>query len=208
MKIYLIPAPDMDKRAVEAVKLEGFEVIPLNLGVIDGKMQLKQYIEILQLQIPDQNPILLGFCYGGVLALELARVINPKKVILVSSIKHHQEILWSRKCYAKIFCLLPNFLMKIIHKSTEFIFKNLIGINIKVPRIFLKPEQNKFIIRHALQFQGYLNINQVIHIHGDKDSILPLSCIRDVMIIPGGGHFMFVHKRKEVLKEIELALGE
>jgi hypothetical protein len=39
--VYFVPAPEMDERSIQAVKLNGFEVIPVILPPIDSDTELE-----------------------------------------------------------------------------------------------------------------------------------------------------------------------
>lgn len=201
-KIYLIPAPDMDERMVAAVQIPNFDIVVVQLPSLSRSTQINDYLKEIETQIPEKNSTLLGFCYGGVLALELAPLVSAKKVIVVSSIKSKDELAFSRKILAKSYFYFPTAIVKFLGLTLTFLIRRLISADIKIPRIWLKSTQNKFIVKHALSWQGVKTTASVIHIHGEKDFVLPVHKIKDAHVIPGGGHFMFKQKRKEVLEKI------
>ena len=61
--------------------------IPLSL-----EETIEHYAERMCRDIHHKNPILLGVSFGGVMVQEMAKVIDTKKIILVSSIKSHHEL--------------------------------------------------------------------------------------------------------------------
>ena len=72
-RIYFVPSPDMDERAIDSIEVEGMEIVRLNLPEIYYESRLEDILEFLKSQIADPKPILLGFCYGGVLAIDVGR---------------------------------------------------------------------------------------------------------------------------------------
>jgi pimeloyl-ACP methyl ester carboxylesterase len=69
----------------------------------------------------------------------------------------------------------------------------------RIPRIWLKREQYKFLLAHALTFEGIARDIPVTHIHGQHDALLPVSALAATHVIEGSGHFLFIDKRKELL---------
>ena len=50
---------------------------------------LNAYCFRLSKKIKHDNPILLGVSFGGIIVQELNKIINVKKLIIVSSVKSH-----------------------------------------------------------------------------------------------------------------------
>ena len=51
--------------------------------------------------IQHKNPVLIGVSFGGVLAQEMSRFIDLKKVIIISSVKNTNELRLAVKGYPK-----------------------------------------------------------------------------------------------------------
>lgn len=79
-RVYLVPAPDMDPRANDSLVLDGFEIIQLRLPKLSTDMSLLDLVQSLQSQIRDEEPTLVGFCYGSVLAIEVGKKVMQKKL--------------------------------------------------------------------------------------------------------------------------------
>ena len=147
------------------------------------------------------------------MALEIARLLNISKVILISSVKERKEIpTWMKLCGK---CHLENILPR--KPLTTY----------PVTRVF-RPVQNYFLgakteeeIRMANEYRDkvdpfYLkwSINKIfnwsidwkpsdfIHIHGNNDHIFPIKYVRPTHIIDGGGHFMVMNKHEQISKII------
>lgn len=205
--IYLVPAPDMNERAVRSICLEGREIVALQLPSLNRSTELEEVLAQLGSQIAHEKPTLIGFCYGGVLALELAKRIDAERVVVVSGIKHHREIARSRKLLARVYCRLPDRFVKVLGLSAGFVANQILRRNIHIPRVWLKGEQNKFILAHALSFEGIGPDVPVTHIHGQRDALLPVNALAATHVIEGGGHFLFLGKRKELLSQLAACVG-
>jgi pimeloyl-ACP methyl ester carboxylesterase len=205
-QVYLIPAPDMDERAIEAVSLEGVEFVRINLPKLTRHSNLKEVTNQLSRQIELPKPIILGFCYGGVLAVELGKQIEVEQIIVVSGVTNNQEIVFSRKVLALGFCFVPEMVLRAVGMTAAFLLNNVLRMDVKIPRIWAKVDQNRFILKHALNFDCRGAKGKIVRIHGSKDRVVPLARSAAEYIIKGGGHFMFIHRRRDVLQAIGQAI--
>lgn len=199
--VYLVPAPDMDERAVRSIQVEGREVVALKLEPLHRGTDLETFLANLRAQIHHERPALLGFCYGGVLALELARRLDVERVVLVSGVTHHRDLAPSRKLLAKLYVGLPTGPLRILGPALSFFVNNILRIKIHIPRVWQKTEQNKFLLQHALAFEGSARDLPIVRIHGSHDLLLPLTptlLSSAPHLIEGGGHFLFIDKPKEL----------
>ena len=205
--VYLIPAPDMDERAIEAVQLENVTFIPVALPKLTIDSNLQGVTKKIAEQIKHADPILLGFCYGAVLAIELGKQVAAEKIIVVSGIRNSQDIVFSRKILAFIFYVIPESILCVFGQLASFLINSMLRLNVKIPRLWLNVGQNKFIVKHVLNFNSRELNGEIIRIHGSRDRIVPLADSDADYEIKGAGHFMFVHRRKDVLRAIAQALG-
>jgi hypothetical protein len=204
--VYLIPAPDMKERAIEAILaagIKGATLIRVELPPIAcdfSRENLQTICDAIKSQIHNKNPILLGFCYGGALAIEVARELDSPRVILVSSLLSSDELPVSRKLLAKFFLRAPESGLSLIGNSVIFVVKKVLRRAVKIPRIWKKIPQNRFISHHALNLKPIPSEQIIGRIHGERDAILPIGLISNAKVIKNAGHFLFVSHRKEMLR--------
>ena len=206
--VYLIPAADMDERAIDGIQIAGVKVHRVKLPTLTDRSKLRDVTEHISKQINQENPILLGFCSGSVLAIEVAKIIEAQKIIVVSGITNGGDIVQSRKILAFTFNALPEWSLLALGVFVSTFVTKVLRLNVKIPRIWLKVGQNKFILKHALSLNSRDINGKMIRIHGAKDLIVPFAKTKADYIIPDGGHFMFVHRRKEVLQAIAQAISD
>ena len=63
----------------------------------------------------------------------------------------------------------------------------------KTPTTFLKWAINAILTWKNTEISAH-----ILHIHGDKDRILPYKNVKDTFCITGGGHSMIVNKAHEI----------
>ena len=202
--VYLIPAFDMKPREIALFKLQEFNVVPLTLPILRSYSTFEEVLDSIKRQIPEAHPRILGLCSGGTLALHPTLSGSASKVVAVSCAASRSEVPVSHQILALAFLFAPMFPLKIFGKAFNYIFESLMHTRIHFSRIWLKFEQNKFIVRTIMSTQELLVSDFFVRIHGEHDRIFPLGKIIHPVVIKGGGHFLIKKHRKRLLTEIEL----
>lgn len=153
--------------------------------------------------------ILIGVSFGGIIAQEVARQIHPRKVILISSIKTHDELPSYYRQIGWLHRWLPSRLLRFPGWLGYYFF----GVSQPSHRALLKailrdtdPKFLRWAIAQVLAWQNNQMIDNVVHIHGDKDKILPFFCVKEVICVTNGGHLMVVTHNHEVSTVIKKVL--
>src|SRR5688572_22332577 len=91
-KIFLLSGLGADKRVFDFLDLSEYSVhhVTWNKPLVGESMA--SYAERLLPQISENRPILIGVSFGGMIALEIAKLISVEKVILISSAKSSDAI--------------------------------------------------------------------------------------------------------------------
>lgn len=212
--IYLLPGVGCDEKVFNKLELSGYEMVPLRwLSPREGE-KLKDYVKRLLPQITAPEPILMGLSFGGIVSIELSKLIKTHKIIIISSIKtyHERPVKMSLLYLLKFYRILParlavrfRFWQRWAIGSLNYDEKNLVEEMIE--NIDLK--FNKWAVDQAIHWDNTDIPDNIIHIHGDEDNIFPNMYIRNYHRIKGGTHFMIVRHAKQIshiiLKELEQA---
>jgi hypothetical protein len=163
----------------------------------------EDYAKRLTKQITSEKPILIGLSFGGIMAVEVGKIIESKKIILIASAKNKSEIPFYYRLagFLNLHKLIPTKLMK----SSNFLSFWLFGINSKKNKILLteilKDTDESFLtwaIDKIVNWKNTYNHKNLKHIHGTKDKILPIQFVKSDMKIVDGGHFMTIDKFEEL----------
>lgn len=202
-KCYLLSGLGADGTVFQYLDFEGVEVEYMEWLPPLPKETLPAYAKRMTQKITTPHPILVGLSFGGMVAMEIAKQIPVKKVILISSAKERKELPWFYRFSAKLKLqkILPYTLIKRTNGFTYWIFgatsaheKALLKeIFRKTPTTFLK-----WAINAILTWKNTEISTHILHIHGDKDRILPYKNVKDTLCITGGGHSMIVNKAHEI----------
>ena len=66
----------------------------------------------------------------------------------------------------------------------------------------------KWAIREILNWKQEKPLQEVIHIHGDRDLTFPISLIKDCIIVPGATHALILTKYRWLNKNLTLLIEE
>lgn len=201
--IYCISGLGADERAFSKLNIKDFELKVIRwLMPLPGEA-LPDYATRMRQGIDDDNPILMGLSFGGMLCTEIAKQIPVQKIIIVSSIKSSKELPFWMKAVAK---LRLNKLMPMQStKLTQPVQNKMLGVvsadEKKLVASLRKAADVKYTnwaVNQAINWKNDWQHPAIFHIHGDKDNMFPIKYIKADYTIKNGGHFMIMNKAAEV----------
>jgi pimeloyl-ACP methyl ester carboxylesterase len=207
-KIYVISGLGVDQRVFSKIDFGSLDITYLNWITPSANEPLSIYAKRISTKITAKNPILIGLSFGGMLAIEIAKIIDTKQIILLASAKgrHEFPILFRLAGRLKLNVFVPNSLLK----THSFLLDYFFGIRCKEDSLLLKqilqdtdPIFMAWAIHQILQWKNKFIPENLIHIHGDKDRIIPIKGVKPNFIIKGAGHFMTVTHAQEVEKLLQ-----
>ena len=74
-----------DKRVFDFLDLSDYSIYHITWIIPLPRESMAEYAFRLLPQITSDNPVLIGVSFGGMIALEIAKLISVEKVILISS---------------------------------------------------------------------------------------------------------------------------
>ncbi|KAA5534362.1 alpha/beta hydrolase [Paenimyroides baculatum] len=201
-KIYIFSGLGVDKRVFDNIDFSD-----LNIAFVDWIDPIKnETFESYAKRISkdfEKDAILIGLSFGGMLAVEVSKIIPVKKVILIASAKNKSELpkwfLLAGKL--KLNRIVPSSLLK----TTNFITNWLFGATTSTEKLLLKniikdtdPRFLKWAVDQIVNWKNLSVPQNCIRIHGTNDRILPAKYLKVDYKIKNGGHFMTVNKAKEI----------
>ena len=192
--VYCMPGMAASPKIFEFLDLPSPYVIRLLHWIPPKKEEpLDQYAQRMCEQIDSENPILLGVSFGGVLVQEIAKIIETKKIIIVSSIKTSNELPLPMKMAerTKIHKLLPVQWIENIDALALFAFGKRLKDRISLYQKYLS-ERDPDYLRWAIDALVHWKQNETsqnsIHIHGNKDTVFPPKNLEAPVHFVDGGH--------------------
>lgn len=165
------------------------------------KESLSDYAQRMCAYVKHEYPVLIGVSFGGVLVQEMAKHITVKKLIIISSIKVRTEMprrfILLRKL--KLYYVLPTRLFEDVEKLAKYAFGETLMDRLNLYKRYLSMNDKNYLnwaIKNMVCWDQEQAPPGVIHIHGEKDKILPTKYIENALIIPNGTHIMVITKYK------------
>lgn len=208
--IYCISGLGSDEKIFSKLEFGDSKVTFIKWKIPEKNEPLGSYALRMASEITDENPILLGLSFGGMMSIEIAKIISVEKVILVSSIKHFHEM----PSYMRIAGKLK--LDRIVPLKSYSFLNKYQNYNIGVQtvaqrklvndyRLAINQQYLDWAIHEILNWKNEWIPDQLIHIHGESDRIFPINKLKVNYSIPKGGHLMLLNNSVEInkiLKEI------
>lgn len=196
-KVYLLPGLANDETIFSYLNLGDVDIAHIPWLLPLAKETIENYAKRLSAFITHPNPVLIGLSFGGMMAVEIAKHIPTKKVILLSSAKGKHEI--------------PFYLRWLGKTGLQYIVPTNWFL-IPTPLLFwffgLKKPEHKELFRGVLKrtnrklykWSGIAILTwknrvvppNLVHIHGTADRVLPIRFVKPDYTIQGGGHFAVV----------------
>ncbi len=178
-----------------------FEMHWLDWFVPEKEMDLAQYAKQMCTQVRHPNPVLIGVSFGGFLVQEMARHIQTRKVIIVSSVKQTSELprrmLLAR--YTNIHKILPTGLVNNVELLSKYAFGESVGKRLQLYEKYLGIRDKVYLdwsIDQIVNWTQSVPHPQLVHIHGEKDAVFPIQYIKNCISVKNGTHTMIIHRHK------------
>ncbi len=210
-RIYVFSGLGADERVFQYLDFSGFAVTFIRwIQPIQNEI-IEEYAKRLTQQITIVRPILIGLSFGGIVAIEVAKLIDTEKIILVASAKTRQEIPFYYRLAGqlRLHKLLPVDLLKRPNALSNWFFGAHSKLDKKMLAAILRDTDSQFLqwaIDKIVTWKNQLVQLNLIHIHGTADRILPFRHVVSDLQVTGGGHFMTVNKAQELTVAIRSLL--
>lgn len=202
--IYCISGLGADEGAFSRLKIEGYQLVYLPWLLPQKKESIRDYAQRMSEGIKEDNPIIMGLSFGGMMAIEIAKLLPVAKIILISSIRTAEELpRWMKRIALlnlnkifpmrsrKIFEPVQNRFLGITNNSEEIMMVRNYRKN--APIIY-----TTWAINEVVNWRNDFLHPSIFHIHGDNDKMFPIKNLSPSYIVNGGGHFMIMNKAEEI----------
>lgn len=201
--VYLMPGMAANPSIFDGIKLDStkFQLHRLQWFQPDRGMSFVAYAKKMCEQIVGENPVLIGVSFGGLLVQEMATLMPTKKVIVVSSVKSEKELpkrmLFAK--YTKAHKLLPTGLVNNVELLAKYAFGETVTKRLALYEQYLSIRDKYYIdwsIDNIVNWKSKGALPNLIHIHGEKDTVFPITKITNCIQVKNGTHTMIIHRAK------------
>jgi len=208
MNVYFLSGLGVDRRMFARLKFPAqFEIDHIDWILPLKRELLINYAKRLLSQMDGSQPfVLVGYSFGGMVAVEISKLLKAEQIILISSVSTTRQIPWYYRVFGKLklHTLIPACLFKIANPLTYWLF----GAKTKEQKVFLKQilidtdtRFLKWAISKVLTWDNKVKPKNLYHIHAIDDKILPVKYTQADAKIENGGHLM-VYKQPEKISKL------
>lgn len=210
MKIYAVSGLGANEKIFEKLNLPtqyDFICLPWlmplnNESIGDYASRMADSIE------QNEDFILFGLSFGGIIAQEISKIKPPQKLILFDTIKDENEKPFWISMNSKIpfVNLFPYFLLNSFYlvKSYSFLIRlfNKECPDLSTIYTLRDKRYTSWAFKEIIKWQNINHQNiSIFHIHGDRDFVFPFSKIKNPIRVEGGSHIC-VYEKAEIISEI------
>lgn len=208
--IYFVPGLAASSNIFEFLKFSetDFELHFLEwLIPLSEHESIHDYAKRMANLIANSNPVIVGVSFGGIIAQEMSKHLNPKKVIIISSVKTSNELPKRLKIIqkTKAYKLFPTKVITNIEEFTMYAFGKKAKTKVELYKKYLSVRNSNYLnwaIYNVLHWNQTKPIKNLLHIHGTNDNIFPIKHIKNCVEIKNGTHVMILNKAKIISKII------
>ena len=206
--VYFVPGLAAGVEIFKNIKLpEKFEIHFLEWLIPEKGETLKTYAKRMASLVTERNAILLGVSFGGVVVQEMNDFLQLKKLIIISSVKTQSELPRRMKIASltKAYKLIPTRLVLSVEDLTKFSIGPKTKKRLSLYQEYLHVRDKQYLdwaLEKMVTWDQKEKIENIVHIHGENDSVFPMKYIKDCTVIKGGTHIMILNKGREISKKL------
>ena len=183
---------------------EGVKIHYLDWIIPNAKESLRAYALRLAEGIDTSRRFcIIGLSFGGMLATEIASVLEPHKTILISSISSINGLPWYYRLAGRI--RINKLIPTIKPDGVPRFISSFFGVETKDECLFFNqlmkrtdPHFSKWAIDSILKWNRTESPSGIVRIHGGKDKVLPIRYAKVDYLIHDGGHFMIFNRAERI----------
>lgn len=203
-KVYLISGLGADRTVFSRLDLSFCEPVFLDWITPHKKESLRSYALRLSEKITEPDATIIGLSMGGMIASEIVKANPAMRAIIISSNRTAKEFppytRFSIK-YLPLYKLTTRTTMRIIFPINCWVLGAESEADKKHLRGVIERTDLPFV-KWCIWSIGRWDLTDpqpnVIHIHGNKDNLLPYRYVKPDYTINNGGHLMIMNKANEL----------
>lgn len=212
-KIYCLSGLGADERVFRKLQIDNCELVHIAWLPFEPSDTLESYAARLAAVIKDKAPIVLGMSFGGMLATEIAKLLPVKKTFLISSAKTKNELPHYNGFLRGLITaqLIPASIFQWPNPAIYYLFGAGTGEEKAMLKDVLKHTNGKLVtwaLKVMMQWNNTIIPDNLVHIHGTNDKILPGKFVTANYWVEGGSHIMIYNRAEEISAIIKSELGK
>ena len=201
--VYFVPGLAANVSIFEHIKLpeHEFECHTISWKIPYKEESIEEYAKRMCDEIEHKNCVLVGVSFGGVMVQEMSKFLEVKKVIIISSVKNRDELPTRMKIArkTKAYKLLPTAIVSKVDNWEKLAFGDFAKKRAALYQKYLSINDKTYLdwaIEKMVCWDQKKTIDGLIHIHGDKDIVFPISNIKNCITVDQGTHVMIINRSR------------
>lgn len=207
--VYFIPGMAAGPEIFRNIKLpeENYRVEVLEWLIPSRNETLQDYAKRMADRVKEPEAILVGISFGGVVVQEMAQFLDLKKLVIISSAKTRYELPRRMRIagFTKAYKLIPTSAVLSAEDLTKFSIGPKSKKRLRLYQEYLNVRDKNYLdwaLQKMVTWDRLTEVQGVVHIQGDKDTVFPIKYIKKSIIIPGGTHIMILNRGREISKKL------
>ncbi|WP_378172230.1 alpha/beta hydrolase [Aquimarina sp. SS2-1] len=201
--VYFVPGMAADVSIFDFIQLpeDLYKKYTIPWKIPKKNEPIADYAKRMCEEIEHKDCILIGVSFGGIMVQEMSKYLNVKKLIIISSVKNKHElprrIRLVRK--TKAYKFMPTGLVSKIDNWEKLAFGDFAKKRAALYQKYLSVNDKTYLdwaIEKIVCWDQEKSIDGIVHIHGNKDIVFPISHIKDCITLEKGTHVMIINRAK------------
>lgn len=213
MKIYQISGLGANEKVFKNLRLNpDFEIENIRWLQPEKDETLEHYSLRMAEKINiNEDFFLLGVSFGGMIITEMNQFLNPKYNFLISTIKDRSEMPAYMRfaSHSGLHKAVPPGFLTSDNFLSYSVFRKLYSARLPDLKEIFEFRDHfylKWSMDRIVNWQNKTDLNNYLHLHGDKDLVFPYSKIHDAIEIKDGTHVMIMNKARKLSELINQKL--
>ncbi|MGC1307984.1 MAG: alpha/beta hydrolase [Phormidesmis sp.] len=207
--VYFVSGLGADERIFQWLRYDGFRPVHIHWLPPQRAETIEHYAKRLTAQIKDENPIVVGLSFGGLIAIEIAKQITTEKIILLSSVRERAEVPFYFKAFRgfPIHRIFPfKSILWAVYWLADWLFLPESSDEKALLKTVLKETDPKFLkwaLHKVVIWKNAEIPDNLVQIHGKRDRIFPYRFVAPNYTIEDSGHLLVMSRAAAVSDLLE-----
>jgi hypothetical protein len=209
-ELYFLSGLGADKRVFDFLDLEGYEINHIQWINPEDNESIEAYARRLLPQIKTSKPVLIGVSFGGMMAVEIGKLIETEKNILISSARTADDLAFYYRLIGKlnIHRLIPASILKSVNPVMLWLFGITSPDEKKLMKSIMKETDTRFLkwaIEKIVTWENRTIPLNTVTIHGTNDKLIANK--KADYELEAEGHLMILNKGRIISNVIRTILN-
>ncbi|WP_108803788.1 MULTISPECIES: alpha/beta hydrolase [unclassified Aquimarina] len=201
--VYFVPGMAADVSIFEYINLpeEKYKTYTIPWKIPKKNESMESYAKRMCEEIEHKKCVLIGVSFGGIMVQEMSKYLNVSKLVVISSVKTKHELPKRMRLVrkTKAYKLMPTSLVSKIDNWEKLAFGDFAKKRAAMYQKYLSVNDKTYLdwaIEKIVCWDQEEVIDGIVHIHGSKDIVFPISYIDNCITVEKGTHVMIINRAR------------